>query len=52
LIPRSADGAGGANINQPMSSDPDEIEPLAGMVRLTGVPACVKPAAKAARTPA
>ncbi len=35
---RLANGAGGANVNQLMSSSPDDIERLAGMARLTGVP--------------
>jgi len=49
---RVANRAGGANVNQLMSSDPADIEALAGMARLTGVPVRVEPAAKAARTPA
>ena len=32
-----ANRAGGANVNELMSSDPDDIERLAGMARLTGV---------------
>jgi anaerobic selenocysteine-containing dehydrogenase len=32
------DGGGGANVNQLMSSDPADVEPLAGMAHLTGVP--------------
>jgi anaerobic selenocysteine-containing dehydrogenase len=40
---RVANRAGGANVNQLMSSDPDDIEPLAGMARLTGVPVRVEP---------
>ncbi|MGV0642492.1 molybdopterin-dependent oxidoreductase [Mycolicibacterium sp. XJ2546] len=35
---RLANDAGGANVNKLMSSDPDDIESLAGMARLTGVP--------------
>jgi anaerobic selenocysteine-containing dehydrogenase len=35
---RVANGAGGANVNRLMSSDPADIEGLAGMARLTGVP--------------
>jgi anaerobic selenocysteine-containing dehydrogenase len=35
---RLANRAGGANVNQLMSSDPADIEALAGMARLTGVP--------------
>ena len=49
---RVANRAGGANVNQLMSSDPDDIEPLAGMARLTGVPVRVEPATRAAQTPA
>ena len=40
---RLANGAGGANVNRLMSSDPDDIERLAGMARLTGVPIRVEP---------
>ncbi len=43
-----ANGAGGANVNQLMSSEPDDIERLAGMARLTGVPVRVEPAGKPA----
>jgi anaerobic selenocysteine-containing dehydrogenase len=49
---RVANRAAGANVNQLMSSDPADVEPLAGMARLTGVPVRVEPAAKAAWTPA
>ena len=35
---RLANSAGGANVNQLMSSDPDDVEALAGMSWLTGVP--------------
>ncbi|MEO3760930.1 molybdopterin-dependent oxidoreductase [Mycobacterium sp. B14F4] len=35
---RVANSAGGANVNRLMSSDPADIESLAGMARLTGVP--------------
>ncbi|ULE33922.1 molybdopterin-containing oxidoreductase family protein [Mycobacterium sp. IDR2000157661] len=35
---RVANDAGGANVNRLMSSDPADIESLAGMARLTGVP--------------
>jgi anaerobic selenocysteine-containing dehydrogenase len=35
---RLANRAGGANVNQLMSSDPADIEALAGMARLTGIP--------------
>jgi anaerobic selenocysteine-containing dehydrogenase len=40
----TANGAGGANVNQLMSSAPEDLEPLAGMARLTGVPVAVHPA--------
>ena len=35
---RLANSAGGANVNQLMSSNPEDVERLAGMARLTGVP--------------
>ena len=35
---RLANSAGGANVNQLMSSDPQDVEALAGMSWLTGVP--------------
>ncbi|MCW2686772.1 MAG: anaerobic dehydrogenase, typically selenocysteine-containing [Mycobacterium sp.] len=35
---RTANGAGGANVNRLMSSAPEDLETLAGMARLTGVP--------------
>lgn len=41
---RLANGAGGANVNQLMSSAPEHLEKLAGMARLTGVPVRVEPA--------
>jgi hypothetical protein len=37
-----ANRAGGANVNRLMSSDPAELEALAGMARLTGVPVRVE----------
>jgi anaerobic selenocysteine-containing dehydrogenase len=40
---RIANGAGGANVNRLMSSAPEDLEPLAGMARLTGVPVRVEP---------
>jgi hypothetical protein len=40
-----ANDAGGANVNQLMSSAPEDLEKLAGMARLTGVPVRVEPAA-------
>lgn len=38
----TANGAGGANVNQLMSSAPEDLEPLAGMARLTGIPVAVR----------
>lgn len=46
---RLANRAGGANVNQLMSSEPDDLEPLAGMARLTGVPVRVALAVGARR---
>jgi formate dehydrogenase len=49
---RVANEAGGANVNRLMSSAPEDIEKLAGMAHLTGVPVRVdpiKPAAPLAR---
>ncbi|HEX4557707.1 MAG TPA: molybdopterin-dependent oxidoreductase [Mycobacterium sp.] len=40
---RVANGAGGANVNRLMSSAPEDLEKLAGMARLTGVPVRVEP---------
>jgi anaerobic selenocysteine-containing dehydrogenase len=40
---RIANAAGGANVNRLMSSAPEDIEALAGMARLTGVPVRVEP---------
>ncbi|QZH63219.1 molybdopterin-dependent oxidoreductase [Mycolicibacterium farcinogenes] len=40
---RIANQAGGANVNQLMSSDPTDVEALAGMSWLTGVPVQVEP---------
>ena len=42
---RIANGAGGANVNRLMSSAPEDLERLAGMARLTGVPVRVEPVA-------
>ena len=39
---RVANGAGGANVNRLMSSAPEDLEALAGMARLTGVPVRVE----------
>jgi anaerobic selenocysteine-containing dehydrogenase len=43
---RIANGAGGANVNRLMSSAPEDLERLAGMARLTGVPVRVEPVAR------
>jgi anaerobic selenocysteine-containing dehydrogenase len=40
---RVANGAGGANVNRLMSSAPEDLERLAGMAHLTGVPVRVEP---------
>jgi anaerobic selenocysteine-containing dehydrogenase len=40
---RRANDAGGANVNQLTSSAPEDIEKLAGMAHLTGVPVRVEP---------
>jgi anaerobic selenocysteine-containing dehydrogenase len=40
---RIANGAGGANVNRLMSSAPADLERLAGMAHLTGVPVRVEP---------
>lgn len=41
---RIANRAGGANVNQLMSSDPEDVEALAGMSWLTGIPVEIEPA--------
>jgi anaerobic selenocysteine-containing dehydrogenase len=46
---RVANGAGGANVNRLMSSAPEDLEKLAGMARLTGVPVRVASIKSAAR---
>ena len=38
-----ANDAGGANVNRLMSSAPEDLERLAGMAWLTGVPVRVEP---------
>jgi anaerobic selenocysteine-containing dehydrogenase len=40
---RLANRAGGANVNQLTSSEPDDVESLSGMAWLTGVPVRVEP---------
>ena len=42
---RVANGAGGANVNALASSDPDELERLAGMAHLNGIPIRIEPVA-------
>jgi anaerobic selenocysteine-containing dehydrogenase len=42
---RLANAAGGANVNRLTSSAPEDLERLAGMARLTGVPVRVEPVA-------
>jgi len=41
---KAINDAGGVNVNQLMSSEPADIERLAGMARLTGIPVSVQPA--------
>jgi anaerobic selenocysteine-containing dehydrogenase len=48
---RVANEAGGANVNQLMSSAPQDLEKLAGMARLTGVPVRVERAAVRSAAP-
>ena len=45
---RLANAAGGANVNQLASSDPSELERLAGMAHLNGIPIRLEPVAAAA----
>ncbi len=40
-----ANGAGGANVNALASSDPEELERLAGMAHLNGIPIRIEPVA-------
>ena len=47
---RLANAAGGANVNLLASSDPDDLERLAGMAHLNGIPVRVEPVT--ARAPA
>jgi anaerobic selenocysteine-containing dehydrogenase len=42
---RVANGAGGANVNALSSSDPNELERLAGMAHLNGIPIRIEPVA-------
>ena len=42
-----ANAAGGVNVNQLMSAEPEDLEPLAGMAFLNGVPVRVEPVAAA-----
>ena len=48
---RVANGAGGANVNRLMSSAPEDLETLAGMARLTGVPVRVERVTRNAGSP-
>ena len=45
---RRANAAGGANVNELASSDPDDLEQLAGMAHLNGIPVRLEAAARAA----
>jgi formate dehydrogenase len=40
-----ANDAGGVNVNLLASSDPDDLEPLAGMAFLNGIPVRLEPVA-------
>jgi formate dehydrogenase len=46
---RVANRAGGANVNQLASSDPGELERLAGMAHLNGIPVRIEPVGAAAQ---
>lgn len=48
---RRARGAGGANVNALSSSDPADLERLAGMARLNGVPVRIEPVNVSTRAP-
>jgi anaerobic selenocysteine-containing dehydrogenase len=45
-----ANAAGGANVNVLASSAPEDLEPLAGMAFLNGIPVRVTPCAGAGRS--
>jgi anaerobic selenocysteine-containing dehydrogenase len=45
---RLANDHGGVNVNQLAGSDPDDLEPLAGMAHLNGIPVRVTPVAREA----
>lgn len=47
----AADGTGGANVNRLMSSDPADVEPVAGMAHLVGVPVRAEVVAAPPRPP-
>ena len=44
-----ANDAGGVNVNLLASSDPDDLEPLAGMAFLNGIPVRLEPVAGSER---
>ena len=48
---RVANRAGGANVNRLMSSAPEDLEALAGMARLTGVPVRVDRVSRTSGSP-
>lgn len=48
---RRANRAGGANVNRLMSSAPEDLEKLAGMAHLTGVPVRIEPASVRSTAP-
>ena len=45
-----ANDAGGVNVNLLASSDPDDLEPLAGMAFLNGIPVRLEPVARSERS--
>ncbi len=47
----TANAAGGSNINELASSEPEDLEPLAGMAFLNGIPIRIEPVATAVGSP-
>jgi hypothetical protein len=46
-----ANAAGGVNVNLLASSEPEDLEPLAGMAFLNGIPVSLEPVGSAAPEP-
>jgi len=46
-----ANAAGGVNVNLLTSAEPEDLEPLAGMAFLNGIPVSLEPVASAAPAP-